>query len=117
MKSVVHLLQRVHAEVMDEEILLVRRDAPDARVVDPVRDVEVALQPVADRACAGEAAARALEGDRRLRDRRRVLAARGDDVDEPVEERAAVVAARFEVPLDRPDVAHATSQTRSAARA
>jgi hypothetical protein len=42
-ERVVHLLERVHSKVMDEEVLLVRRTAANARVVDPVRHVEVAL--------------------------------------------------------------------------
>jgi hypothetical protein len=90
---------------MDEEVFLIRPDAPDPRVFDPVRHIEVALKPVPVRARTGEAAAWALEGDRRLRDRRRVLAAGRDDLDEAVVERAAVVAACFEMPLDRPNVA------------
>src|SRR4029453_1756874 len=103
--------------MVDEEVLLVRRGSLDARVVDPVRHVEIALKPVAVRARAGEAAAWALEGDRRLRDRRRVLTAGRDDLDEAVEERAALVAARFEMALDRPDVTHAIPHTFVAARA
>jgi hypothetical protein len=42
-ERVVHLLERVHSKVMDEEVLLVRRATANACVVDPVRHVEVSL--------------------------------------------------------------------------
>jgi hypothetical protein len=102
---------------MHEQVLLVGRGAPDTRIVDAVGDVEVANEAVAGRARAREASTRPLEGDRRLRHRRRVVAARGDDADEAVVERAAVVTACLEMPFDRPDVAHVTPQILSAARA
>src|SRR3954463_16218648 len=83
-------IDRVDAEMVDEEVLLVRRDAADARVAfDAVRDVEVAEQLVALRPRAGEAALRALERDGRLRDRERVLATCGHDGREAPPERAS----------------------------
>src|SRR5512132_321618 len=87
---------------MDEEILLVRRGAADARILDAVVHIEVANQLVALRPRAREAALRPLERHGRLRHRERVLAEPGDEVGKAVPERAAALAAGLEVTLDGP---------------